>query len=55
MKELKMQMIMTLMLLIVIFAGWIFAIVLKLFLSSLSIPALIITICIMLFIFMNQK
>ena len=55
MKELKMQMIMTLMLLIVIFVGWIFATVLKLFLSSLSIPALIITICIMLFIFMNQK
>lgn len=55
MKELKMQLVMVLMLALVIFAGWIFAIVLKLFLSSLSIPALIITICIMLFIFMNQK
>lgn len=55
MKELKMQMIMTLMLLIVIFAGWIFATVLKLILSCLSTPIMAVTICILIFIFMNQK
>ena len=55
MKELKMQLVMVLMLAVVIFIGWIFATVLKLFLSSLSIPALIITICIILFIFINQE
>lgn len=54
MKELKIQLVMTLMLAVVIFIGWIFATVLKLFLSSLSTPALIITICLILFIFMNQ-
>ena len=55
MKDRKIQLVMVLMLAVVIFVGWIFATVLKLFLSSLSIPALIITICIILFIFMNQK
>lgn len=55
MRELKMQGILTLMLLIAIFIGWLFLTVLRAVLSSLSVPALIITICILVFIFMNQK
>lgn len=55
MKEIKMQIILSLMLLIVIFTIWIFATILKLILTCMSTPALIITICILIFIFMNQN
>lgn len=55
MKELKMQMIMSLTLLIVMFAGWIVATILKLILSSLSVPVIIIFFISSLFIFMNLK
>lgn len=54
MKELKMQGILTLMLLIAIFNGWLFLTVLRAVLSCLSIPALIIVFAISLFIFLNQ-
>ena len=55
MKELKIQLVMVLMLLITIFIGWIFLTVLRAVLSSLSMPALIIVICIILYKFLNLR
>lgn len=55
MKELKMQFILSLMLLITIFIGWIFLTVLRAILSCLSTPVLIIVICIFIYKFLNLK
>ena len=55
MKELKMQGIMTLMLLITISIGWIFLTILRVVLNSLSMPLLIIVICMILYKFLNLR
>ena len=55
MKELKMQGILTLMLLIAIAIGWIFLTVLRALLNTLSVPVLIILTCIFTYKFLNMK